>query len=47
MHRDTTRDAVNNDKPPEHERAPAGSKLDPFKDGIHRLLREDPKLLGH
>ena len=26
--------------------APAGSKLDPFKDEIHRLLREDPKLPG-
>ena len=24
----------------------AGSKLDPFKDEIHRLLREDPKLPG-
>ena len=27
-------------------RAPAGSKLDPFKDEIHRLLQADPKLPG-
>ncbi len=26
--------------------APAGSKLDPFKDEIHRLLNDDPKLPG-
>ena len=28
------------------ERAPAGTKLDPFKDEIHRLLKADPKLPG-
>ena len=33
-------------EPPGYRRAPAGSKLDPFKDEIHRLLREDPKLPG-
>ena len=27
-------------------RAPSGSKLDPFKDEIGRLLAEDPKLAG-
>ena len=32
--------------PPVYRRAPAGSKLDPFKDEIHRLLREDPRLPG-
>ena len=46
LHRDTIRNAVNSEKPPKYERAPAGSKLDRFKDEIHRLLREDPKLPG-
>ena len=46
LHRDTIRNAINSDEPPNYERAPAGSKLDPFKDEIHRLLREDPKLPG-
>jgi transposase len=46
LHRDTIRNAINSGKPPKYERAPAGSKLDPFKDEIHRLLREDPKLPG-
>jgi hypothetical protein len=26
--------------------APSGSKLDPFNDEIHRLLKTDPKLPG-
>ena len=26
--------------------APAGSMLDPFKDELHRLLKDDPKLPG-
>jgi hypothetical protein len=30
----------------EYERPPAGSKLDPFKGEIHRLLKGDPKLTG-
>jgi transposase len=34
------------DDAPRYSRAPAGSKLDPFKDESHRLLREDPKLPG-
>jgi hypothetical protein len=46
LHRDTIRNAINSEVPPKYERAPAGSKLDPFKDEIHRLLREDPKLPG-
>ena len=46
LHRDTIRNAINSDKPPKYERAPAGSRLDPFKDEIHRLLGEDPKLPG-
>src|SRR5207244_867971 len=32
--------------PPSYRRSPAGSKLDPFRDEIHRLLRVDPKLPG-
>jgi transposase len=46
LHRDTIRNAINSDRPPKYERAPAGSKLDAFKDEICRLLREDPKLPG-
>jgi transposase len=46
LHRDTIRNALNSDEPPRYERAPAGSKLDPFKDEIHRLLKADPKLPG-
>ena len=46
LHRDTIRRAINSSEPPVYRRAPAGSKLDPFKDEIHRLLREDPKLPG-
>ena len=44
--RDTVDRAVCSDEPPVYRRAPAGSKLDPFKDEIHRLLRADPKLPG-
>ena len=46
LHRDTIRNAIKSDRPPKYERAPAGSKLDPFRDEIHRLLGEDPKLPG-
>jgi transposase len=46
LHRDTIRRAINSSEPPVYRRAPAGSKLDPFKDEIHRLLRDDPKLPG-
>ena len=46
LHRDTIRRAIDSSEPPVYRRAPAGSKLDPFKDEIHRLLREDPKLPG-
>jgi transposase len=46
LHRDTIRKAVNGGEPPVYRRAPVGSKLDPFKDEIHGLLREDPKLSG-
>jgi transposase len=46
LHRDTIRRAVTSSQPPVYRRAPAGSKLDPFKEEIHRLLRDDPKLPG-
>jgi transposase len=46
LHRDTIRKAINSSAPPVYRRAPSGSKLDPFKDEVHRLLREDPKLPG-
>ena len=46
LHRDTIRNAIASDEAPRYERAPAGSKLDPFKDEVHRLLRQDPKLPG-
>ena len=46
LHRDTIRGALRSDEPPRYSRAASGSKLDPFKDEIHRLLRADPKLPG-
>jgi transposase len=46
LHRETIRNALKSDDAPRYSRAPAGSKLDPFKDEIHRLLRDDPKLPG-
>jgi transposase len=44
--RNTVRRALRSSEPPVYRRAPAPSKLDPFKDEVHRLLREDPKLPG-
>jgi transposase len=46
LSRNTVRAALRSSAPPRYERAPAGSKLDPFKDEIHRLLCEDAKLTG-
>ena len=46
LHRDTIRGALASDEAPRFSRAASGSKLDPFKDEIHRLLRADPKLPG-
>jgi len=45
-HRDTISRAIHSDEPPVYRRAPAGSKLDPFRDEIHRLLKSDPRLPG-
>jgi transposase len=42
IHRDTVTRAVNATTPPRYARAPAGSKLDPFRDWICEQLREDP-----
>src|SRR4051794_29828072 len=44
--RNTVRRALRANAPPSYRRAPAESKLDPFREEIHRLLREDPKLPG-
>jgi hypothetical protein len=42
--RNTVRRALRRDGPPRYERPPRPSKLDPFKDEIQRLLREDPRI---
>jgi transposase len=46
MSRNTVRAALRSTTPPSYERARAGSRLDPFKDEIHRLLKQDPKMPG-
>src|SRR5207248_6139023 len=40
------RRALRSAEPPRYQRPPAGSKLDPFRDEIHDLLRVDAKLPG-
>ena len=42
--RNTVRRALRSSDPPRYERTPGPSKLDPFKDEIHRLLHDDPRL---
>ena len=44
--RNTVRRALRRAGPPRYERPPRPSKLDPFKDEIHRLLGDDPRLPG-
>jgi transposase len=44
LHRETIRKALRSAEPPRYERGARTSKLDPFKDEVHRLLREDPRL---
>jgi transposase len=44
--RNTVRRALRSDAPPVYRRASAASKLDPFKDEIHRLLKADATLPG-
>lgn len=46
LSRNTIRVALRSDAPPVYRREAAGSKLDPFKDEIHRLLKDDPRLPG-
>jgi transposase len=46
VHRDTISRAVNSTGPPRYRRPLRPSKLDPFKDELHRLLADDPKLPG-
>jgi len=46
LSRNTIRRALRSEVPPSYRRAPRLGVLDPFKDEIHRLLGEDPKLPG-
>jgi transposase len=44
--RNTIRKALRSERPPRYVRPPRHSKLGPFKEEIHRLLREEPRLPG-
>ena len=44
--RNTIRAALRSSRAPKYSRPAAGSKLDPFKDEIHRLLKADPRMAG-
>ena len=46
MSRNTIRAALRASEPPRYSRPVARSKLDPFKDEVHRLLKSDPRLPG-
>ena len=46
LSRNTIRAALRSEEPPVFRVPERPSKLDPFKDEIHRLLRDDPKLSG-
>jgi len=46
LSRNTVRLALRSEVPPRYERRAARSKLDPFKEEIHELLRGDPRLPG-
>ena len=46
LSRNTVRAALRSAEPPVFRVPERPSKLDPFKDEIHRLLRDDPKLSG-
>ena len=46
LSRNTVRAALRAVEPPVYRRVPGASKLDPFKDEIHRLLKDTPKLTG-
>jgi transposase len=44
LSRSTVAKAVQSEMPPRYSRAPAGSKLDPFRDWVCEQLREDPTI---
>src|SRR5947208_7192150 len=44
--RNTSRCALRSGEPPRYRRPPRPSKLDPFRDEVHRLLRVEPRLPG-
>lgn len=44
LHRTTIRRALSSALPPQYTRSASGSKLDPFKEDIHRLLGDDPRM---
>ena len=46
LSRNTVRAALRAAEPPKYRRESVGSKLDPFKDEIHRLLKNDAELTG-
>ena len=46
LSRNTVRAALRSSTPPRYERVSRASKLDPFKDEIHRLLKDEPALSG-
>jgi transposase len=46
LSRNTVRAALRSERPPSYRRAPGGSKLDPFKDEIHRRLKAEPGMSG-
>ena len=46
LSRNTIRAALRASTPPSYERAAVGSKLDPFKDEVCRLLKGDPAMPG-
>lgn len=44
--RNTIRKALRSERPPKYSRPPRPSKLDPFREEIHRLLGAEPRLPG-
>ena len=44
--RNTVRRALRREGSPQYRRPQRPSKLDPFKDEIHRLLQDDPRIPG-
>ncbi len=46
LSRNTIRRALRSERPPSYRRPPKAGVIEPFKDEIHRLLRDNPKLPG-